>query len=182
MTGLRGSHAPVVASRRFSHSLLAAAVGVVVLAGSAQGATPLKTDVPAAPGPSLAQSLSLAQDALDDCAARGYAASVSVVDSTGLAKVVLRSDEQGKPPVAAPKKAATAVAFDQAGSDMEAREKTDPAFAAQLAAHPDIYNDHPGSVPLHLNGVLIGGLAVADVPHDVADACARAALAKSPLN
>ena len=27
---------------------------------------------------------------------------------------------------------------------------------------------------------LIGGLAVADVPHEIADACARAALAKYP--
>ncbi len=144
--------------------------------------TPLKTDVPSAPGPELQVSLTLAQDALADCAARGYAASVSVVDSAGLVKVTLRSDAQGKPPIAAPRKAATAVAFDQAGTVMEARAKTDPVFAAQLAAHPDLYNDHPGSVPLHRGGVLIGGLAIADVPHDIADACVRAALAKSHLN
>lgn len=154
---------------------------VALQAGSSQAEAPLKADVAPAVGPSLAEALSLAQTALVDCAARGYAASVSVVDSTGLVRVILRADEQGKPPVAAPRKAATAAAFDQAGSVMEAREKTDTAFAAQLAAHPDLYNDHPGSVPLHRGGVLMGGLAVADVPHEVADACVRVALAKSPF-
>ena len=131
----------------------------------------------AAPGPTLDQSLKLAQAALDACHAKGYDGSAAVVDSAGLVKVVLRADGAPKPPVAAPMKAAAAAAFDQPGSDMEPRSKTDAAFAAQLAAHKDIYNDHPGSLPLHRGGKLIGGLAVADVPHEVADACARAAVA-----
>ncbi len=130
-----------------------------------------------AAGPTLDQSLKLAQAALDACHAKGYDGSVAVVDSTGLIKVVLRADGAAKPPVAAPMKAAAAAAFDQPGSQMEPRSKTDAAFAAQLAAHKDIYNDHPGSLPLHKDGKLIGGLAVADVPHDIADTCARAAVA-----
>ena len=130
-----------------------------------------------APGPTLDQSLKLAQAALDACYAKGYDGSAAVVDSTGLVKVVRRADGAPTPPVAAPMKAAAAAAFDQPGSDMEPRSKTDPAFAAQLAAHKDIYNDHPGSLPLHQDGKLVGGLAVADVPHDVADTCARAAVA-----
>lgn len=131
---------------------------------------------------SLIQAQALAQAALDACQARGFAASVSVVDAHGVVKVTLRADGAVKPPVAAPLKAATAVAFDQAGSDMEPREKSDPVFAALIAAHHDIYNAHPGSLPVHrAGGPLIGGLAVADVPHDIADACARAALARQPL-
>jgi len=101
----------------------------------------------------------------------------AVVDSAGLVKVLIRADGAPKPPVAAPMKAAAAAAFDQPGSQMEPRSKTDPAFAAQLLAHKDIYNDHPGSLPLHRDGKLIGGLAVADVPHEMADTCARAAVA-----
>jgi uncharacterized protein GlcG (DUF336 family) len=130
-----------------------------------------------APGPTLDQSLKLAQAALAACHAKGYDGSAAVVDSAGLVKVVLRADGAPKPPVAAPMKAAAAAAFDQPGSEMEPRSKTDAAFAAQLAAHKDLYNDHPGSMPLHRDGKLIGGLAVADVPHDVADSCARAAVA-----
>ena len=130
-----------------------------------------------APGPTLEQSLKLAQAALDACHAKGYDGSAAVVDSAGLVKVVLRADTAPKPPVAAPMKAAAAAAFDMPGSQMEARAQTDTAFAAQLAAHKDLYNDHPGSIPLHRDGKLVGGLAVADVPHEVADTCARAAVA-----
>ena len=128
----------------------------------------------------LASALDLARAALEACQARGYRASVSVVDAKGLVRVTLRADGAVKPPVAAPIKAFTAFTFNQAGSEMEAREKSDADFAALMAAHKDIYNDHPGSMPLRHGDVLIGGLAVADVPHEVADACARAALDKYP--
>ncbi|MDI7773923.1 heme-binding protein [Asticcacaulis sp. EMRT-3] len=128
------------------------------------------------PQPSLTQSLALAQAALEVCQSRGYAASVAVVDSAGRVKLVLRADDAPKPPVAAPRKAAAAAHYDLPGSVMMPRSETDAAFAAELAAHKDIYNPHPGSLPLHENGRLIGGLAVADVPHEVADACARTAL------
>ena len=156
-----------------------AAVIFLALLGQA---APAPQPAPAA-GPSLQDSLKLAQAALDVCHAKGFDGSVSVVDSTGLLKVTLRADAAPKPPVAAPMKAAAAEAFDQPGSVMEPRSKTDAAFAAQLAAHKDIYNDHPGSMPLHKDGKLIGGVAVADVPHDVADICVRAAVASSwPYN
>ena len=155
-------------------------IGLVLLA---LAGAPDPTPAPApAPGPTLMQSLKLAQAALDACHAKGYDGSAAVVDSMGLVKVVLRADGAPKPPVAAPMKAAAAAAFDQPGAEMEPRSKTDAAFAAQLATHKDIYNDHPGSLPLHKDGKLIGGLAVADVPHDVADTCARAAVAAAWIN
>jgi uncharacterized protein GlcG (DUF336 family) len=125
----------------------------------------------------LKRSLDLAQAAIASCAAKGAAVSASVVDAKGIVIVVLRADGAPKAPVAAPRKAATAVAFNQPGSVMEPREKTDAAFAAEIAAHPDLYNAHGGSLPLYdASGALIGGLAVADTSHEMADQCARSAL------
>ncbi len=133
-----------------------------------------------ADGIALAPALQLAEAAIDDCQARGYPASASVVDAKGVVRVTLRGDGAIKPPVAAPIKAFTAFTFNQSGSEMQIREQTDATFKAELDAHKDIYNDHAGSLPLRHGDVLIGALAVADVPHEIADACARAALAKYP--
>ena len=126
----------------------------------------------------LPLSIDLARAAVDACAAKGAAVSASVVDDKGNPLVVLRAPASPKPPVAAPRKAATAVQFDAPGSVMEPREKTDPAFAALIKAEPERLNPHAGSLPLHMNGRLVGGLAVADTSHEMADACARAGLAK----
>lgn len=139
-----------------------------------QTAAPVNVEVP---GPSLSLALKLAQAALDVCHARGLSASAAVVDSEGRLKVLLRSDGAPKPPAAAPLKAAAAAHFDAAGSDMEPRETADPAFGAEIAAHKDLYNPHAGSLPLHRDGKVFGGMAVADVPHADADACVRAGLA-----
>ena len=151
--------------------------GLILLTGMA---LPACATEPAVDGIAFTPALQLAQAALDDCQARGYPASASVVDAKGVVRVTLRGDGAIKPPVAAPIKAFTAFTFNQSGSDMQAREQTDAAFKAQITAHPDIYNDHAGSLPLRHGDVLIGGLAVADVPHEIADACARTALAKYP--
>lgn len=150
--------------------------GPILLAGAVSA----HAAEPSAGGIAFAPALQLAQAAIDDCQARGYPASASVVDAQGVVRVTLRGDGAVKPPVAAPIKAFTAFSFNQSGVEMEAREKTDADFKARIEAHRDIYNDHAGSLPLRHEGVLIGGLAVADVPHEIADACARAALARYP--
>lgn len=130
------------------------------------------------PALGLPLSIDLARAAVDACAAKGAPVSVAVVDDKGNPLVVLRAPGSPKPPVAAPRKAATAVQFDAPGSELEPREKTDPAFAALIKAEPERLNPHAGSLPLHIDGKLVGGLAVADTTHETADACARAALAK----
>ncbi len=132
-------------------------------------------------GPSLDEALSLARAAIRACEDRKQPVSASVVDAAGIPIVVLRADGAPKPPVAAPRKAATAVAFQAPGSVLEAREKADPDFAATIAARPDLYNAHGGSLPLYRQGQLVGGLAVADTSHDTADACARAAVEAQSL-
>lgn len=128
----------------------------------------------------LPTAIDLARAAIDACAARGAHVSAAVVDATGNPLVVLRDGQSPKPPIAAPRKANAAVVFDQPGSVMEPREKTDPAFAARIAADPDHLNPHGGSLPLHVGGSIVGGVAVADTSHETADQCARAALAKFP--
>lgn len=126
--------------------------------------------------PSLAESIALARAAIHACETKGQPVSTSVVDAAGVPIVVLRGDGVSKSPVTAPRKAATAVAFQAPGSVLEAREKSDPEFAAAIAARSDVYNAHGGSLPLYRQGRLIGGLAVADTSHEIADACARAAV------
>ena len=135
---------------------------------------------PAPQGLTLPVAISLSRAAIDACAADGLAVSASVVDAHGVVLVVLRNEASPKPPVAASRKAATAVLFDAPGLQLEAKEKADPAFAARIAADPDHLNAHGGSLPLHADGVLVGGLAVADTSHEAADRCARAALAGFP--
>jgi len=122
----------------------------------------------------------LANAALNICSAMGYKGSVSVVDAHNIVKLLLRADGSDKNPIAAQIKAQTALYFDQAGSDMLLREKSDPDFVAQLAAHKDVFNDHPGSVPIHVKGHLIGAIAMADISHEMADHCVREALSANP--
>jgi uncharacterized protein GlcG (DUF336 family) len=135
---------------------------------------------PQPPSLTLPVAIDMARAAVEVCAAKGSHVSASVVDARGVPLVVLRDEASLKSPIAAPRKAATAVMFDAPGSVMEPREKAEPAFAAKIAADPDHLNPHGGSLPLHVLGVLVGGLAIADTGHDTADQCARAALARFP--
>jgi uncharacterized protein GlcG (DUF336 family) len=128
----------------------------------------------------LPVAVDLARAAIDVCAARGAHVSAAVVDAKGNPLVVLRDQQSPKPPIAAPRKANAAVVFDQPGSVMEPREKTDPDFAARIAADPEHLNPHAGSLPLHVGATLVGGLGVADTGHEAADGCVRAALARFP--
>lgn len=129
----------------------------------------------------LDQSVALARSAVSVCAARGALVSAAVVDADGIAIVILRGDGAKKAPVAAPRKAATAVKFQAPGSEMEPREASDPDFAALIKANPEL-NAHGGSLPIYKAGKLIGGLAVADTDHATADVCAREALKANPVN
>jgi uncharacterized protein GlcG (DUF336 family) len=128
----------------------------------------------------LKTAIDLAKASIEVCAAKGAHVSAAVVDATGNPLVVLRDEQSPKPPIAAPRKANAAVVFDQPGSVMEPRQKSDPDFAAKIAADADHLNPHAGSLPLHLGGAVVGGLAIADTTHETADQCARAALARFP--
>jgi len=172
-------------------SILTAAVAAAVLATSVQaqnapagaaappanagpptGAPPPNTAIT----PSLQSALALAQSALAACKAKGFAVSVSVVDSAGLAKVTLGADGSPGRTATSVRKAATAAAFNAPGSELEARAAKDKDFAAKIATNPD-YNDHPGSLPLQVGGTLIGGIGITGAPtHEEDEACARSAV------
>ncbi|MGC3982347.1 MAG: heme-binding protein [Steroidobacteraceae bacterium] len=130
-------------------------------------------------GPSLDVALAMAQAALAACKSRDAAISVSVVDAAGQAKVTLAADGSPGKTSTSVRKAATAVAFKASGSEMEAREKTDKEFAAKIAANPNDYNDHAGSLPLKVGGEVIGGIGISGATtHEIDEACASEAVAK----
>lgn len=154
------------------------ACGVALADLAAPAELPFGPPPKPARGPNLATALALAQATLSECAARGIAVSVSVVDSAGLAKVTLGADDSTGKTQTSVRKAATAVAFKAKGSELERRASTSAEFAAQIAANPE-YNAHPGSVPLWIGGELVGGIGVTGAAtHQDDEACAAAALAK----
>lgn len=160
-------------------SAVTAAV-IIVSAVNAQTSPPAGAPV-AKPvrGPTLDVALELAQATLAACKAKGQAVSVSVVDSAGQAKVTLAADGSPGKPATSVRKGATAVAFKAPGSELEVREKSDKEFAAKIAANPNDYNDHAGSVLLKVGSDIIGGIGVSGAAaHETDEACAKEAVAK----
>ena len=74
---------------------------------------------------SFPMALTIAQGALEDCKARGYATSVVVVDRDGVTMVVLRGDGAGPHTVEnARRKAYTALTFKATSEDFARRWRT----------------------------------------------------------
>jgi hypothetical protein len=82
---------------------------------------------------------------IDVCAAKGRACQRRRGRRQGQSAGRPARRASPKPPIAAPRKANAAVVFDSPGSVMEPREKSDPDFAAKIAADPDHLNPHAGS-------------------------------------
>lgn len=118
----------------------------------------------------------LAQSALAACAADQLLVAAVVVDSGGYVKVSLMSDgARSMTPLLATRKAATALEFRQASSEVAARAATDDTVRARIAA-----NDHllpaAGAVLLKTGNDIIGALAVSGGRSDQDEACALKAL------
>ena len=128
-----------------------------------------------APGPTLAESLVIAQATLAVCKARGESVAVSVVDSAGKAKVTLTDDGFGGNPATSVRKGAAAALYKMAGSAIEKQA----AITAEIAAKPDTLNGHAGSLPLtDAAGKVIGGVGVTGATgHDTDEACAASGVA-----
>lgn len=167
--------------RRYEYGLLAALSVAAIAEAFAQSAAPAAGSPPAQAvrSPALDTALAMAQTALAVCQSKGAAISVSVVDAAGQAKVTLAADGSPGKTSTAVRKAATAVAFKASGSQMEAREKTDKEFAAKIAANPNDYNDHAGSLPLKVGSEIIGGIGISGAAtHELDEECAKAAVDK----
>jgi uncharacterized protein GlcG (DUF336 family) len=158
---------------------LLATIGLFAQLISAQKpATPTVDHAPDIPpparGPSLDVSLEMSRAAIAGCQAKGFGTTVSVVDSASEIKLVVASDGPHGIIATSLKKAATAVHFGMSGAELEEKLKTDKKLADEISANP-AYNAHAGSILMTVDNKIIGAIAITGAPHDIGEACLKAA-------
>ena len=105
----------------------------------------------------------IAEGALDDCKARGYATSVVVVDRAGLTVVALRADGASPHTMEnARRKAYTAMTFKMTTEEFAKLMETQPV-RRQQATLPGVIGI-PGGVPLKVGTDVIGGVGLSGSP------------------
>ena len=104
---------------------------------------------------------------------------MSVLDSAGVAKVVLANDGTSPRGVASStNKAVTAITFKEPTSQLGEKIKTDTQLADKVSANPN-FNARAGGVLLQVNGEIIGAVGVGGAKgSDNDEACALAGVAK----
>ncbi len=146
------------------------AAGMVVGAGPAAAQLITHRDL------SYAMAKTIAEDALQDCKARGYAVSAVVVDRGGDTVVALRADEAGLHTMEnARRKAYTARTFRMTTEEFAKRMATEPVRREQTTL-PNIIAI-PGGVPIRVGNDVIGAVGVSGSP-GVDDQCVAAGLDK----
>lgn len=145
----------------------------------ATASAPQSPAPPPARGPALALAHEAAQAAIDACRARGFAVSVSVVDSAGVLKALLAADgahERGVNSSTA--KARTSLAFRQPTSAVGRQASEDAAFDARVKANA-AWNSRAGGLPILAGEQLVGAIGVGGARGSENDeACAQAGLAQ----
>ena len=126
---------------------------------------------------SYAMAKTIAENALADCKARGYAVSVVVVDRGGDTMVALRADDAGPHTMEnARRKAYTARTFRIPSGEMEERLKKNPQMGAQYLTG---FTTARGALPIKVGEEIIGAAGVSGAPGGEKDeACVQAALDK----
>jgi uncharacterized protein GlcG (DUF336 family) len=125
---------------------------------------------------SYATAKTIAENALDDCKARGYAVSVVVVDRAGLNVVALRADGASPHTMEnARRKAYTAMTFKMTTEDFAKRMETE-SVRRQQATLPGVIGI-PGGVPLKVGNDVIGGVGLSGSP-GVDEPCVMAGINK----
>jgi uncharacterized protein GlcG (DUF336 family) len=118
----------------------------------------------------------IAEGALDDCKARGYATSVVVVDRAGLTVVALRADGASPHTMEnARRKAYTAMTFKMTTEEFAKLMETQPV-RRQQATLPGVIGI-PGGVPLKVGTDVIGGVGLSGSP-GVDEPCVMAGIDK----
>jgi uncharacterized protein GlcG (DUF336 family) len=122
---------------------------------------------------SLSAAQQLATAAQADCAKRGFAVTVAVVDPDGVDILLQRADGSTGATVAVARgKAHAAAGFQSATADLQEAAKTNPGFIAL----PD-FVILPGGEPIFAGKALVGGVGVSGAPSgDIDDLCAMAGL------
>jgi uncharacterized protein GlcG (DUF336 family) len=111
-------------------------------------------------GPEMSLALEAAQTAISTCATNGIRASVSIVDSAGVLKVLLAADGTRKDQIdGGTKKAVTSNALKASTAEIAERMKSDPVLAAKVNAETN-YFARPGGFPLMAGNEIIGAIGV----------------------
>jgi uncharacterized protein GlcG (DUF336 family) len=123
---------------------------------------------------SLAAAQQLATAAQQDCATRGFAVTVAVVDIDGVDILLQRADGTTGATVAVARgKAHAAVGFQSPTSGLNEAAKTIPG----LISLPD-FVILPGGEPVKVDNAVVAGVGVSGAPSgDIDDQCAMAGLA-----
>jgi uncharacterized protein GlcG (DUF336 family) len=156
---------------RFIASALAASLAFAAVAANAQGVRTERTL-------SLALASQIANEAVNACAAAGYAVAATVVDRSGTVRAVLRADNAGPHTLAASQDKAftSASAKNNTLAMMEGAQKN-PA-AANLVNIPGFLL-LGGGVPVKAGNDVIGAVGIGGAPGGHLDEqCAVAALDK----
>jgi uncharacterized protein GlcG (DUF336 family) len=159
--------------------LLAAGAAIAKAPTSPSGAASPPPPQPAARGPALDLALEAAREALDVCTTKGFAVGVSVIDSGGVAKVVLAKDGASARGVASStNKAVTSLTFKAPTSQLGEQIKSDTQLADKISANPN-FNARAGGVLLKVDNEIIGAIGVGGARGSENDeACALAGLEK----
>ena len=122
-------------------------------------------------------ALTIAQAALDDCKARGYATSVVVVDRGGNTVVALRADNASAHTMEnARRKAYTAMTFKMTTAEFIKRMATEPVRREQTTLPNVIAID--GGVPIKAGNEVVGGIGMSGSP-GVDSECVMAGMEKA---
>jgi uncharacterized protein GlcG (DUF336 family) len=131
---------------------------------------------PVARGPELGIATEAVQAALAKCKIDSLKVAAMVTDSAGDPKVVMVSDgATGRIPAIIARKAAVALEFKMASSQVATLAKSDPAVATRVAANP-AFMAVPGAVLLQVGDEIIGAIAVGGAKSEQDEACAIAGL------
>jgi uncharacterized protein GlcG (DUF336 family) len=125
---------------------------------------------------SYAVAKTIAEGAVDDCKARGYAVAAVVVDRGGDTIIALRADNAGPHTMEnARRKAYTARTFRMTTQEFAKRMESEPV-RRQQATLPHVIGI-PGGIPIKVGDDVIGGVGVSGSPGKDDD-CVLAGLAK----
>src|SRR5580692_11784268 len=149
----------------------ALAVSGGLLAGPAQAELLVRHDLP------YAMALTIAQTAVESCAAKGYAESAVVVDRDGETVVAIRGDNaQPYTMENARRKAYTAMNFRIPSAEYAKRFADNNPVVHQQVTLPNIIAI-PGGLPIKVGNEVIGGVGASGSP-GVDEPCVQAGLDK----
>ena len=124
-----------------------------------------------------AMAKTVAETAIDSCAAKGYAVSAVVVDRDGEVIVAMRADNAGPHTMEnARRKAYTARSFRTATSEYAKRYADNNPVVHQQVTLPNVIAI-PGGLPVKVGGDVIAGVGVSGSP-GVDEPCVQAGLDK----